>query len=228
MDIISRKDAKAQGLKHYFTGKPCKRGHVELRLVSSEGCMACAADKARNRYHSVLKHDPAYRAAAVVKMANWRVNNPELQLEISRRATAKIEAGSQEHFASRLRCLVKNTIVRGSGTKASKTTALLGCEVNVAREHIESLFVEGMSWGNYGRNGWHIDHIRPCLSFDMSQEVQQRVCLNWRNLQPLWEAENIAKSDTWTPAMEAEWAANMRAMGFKGDLFLAFEQVAAA
>jgi len=38
MDIISRKEAKAQGLKHYFTGKPCKRGGIAQRLVSDFSC----------------------------------------------------------------------------------------------------------------------------------------------------------------------------------------------
>jgi hypothetical protein len=41
MDIISRKDALAQGLKHYFTGKPCKHGHEAPRFVSTRNCSAC-------------------------------------------------------------------------------------------------------------------------------------------------------------------------------------------
>jgi hypothetical protein len=40
-EIITRAEAKTRGLKRYFTGKPCKRGHVVERRVSSSGCPEC-------------------------------------------------------------------------------------------------------------------------------------------------------------------------------------------
>lgn len=43
--IISRKDARAQGLTYYFTGKPCPSGHVSKRYVSTYTCVGCAATK---------------------------------------------------------------------------------------------------------------------------------------------------------------------------------------
>jgi hypothetical protein len=39
--IISRGEAKAQGLKNYFTGRPCKHRHVAPRQVSNGGCREC-------------------------------------------------------------------------------------------------------------------------------------------------------------------------------------------
>jgi hypothetical protein len=56
---------------------------------------------------------------------------------------------------------------------------------------MESLFLEGMSWDNYGK--WHIDHIRPCSSFDLSDTEQQKICFNYKNLQPLWAEDNLRK-----------------------------------
>jgi hypothetical protein len=44
--IIGRDEARALGLKRFFTGKPCKHGHVAERIVSSHGCMEC--DRARS------------------------------------------------------------------------------------------------------------------------------------------------------------------------------------
>ena len=44
-DIIGRDAASALGLKRFFTGEPCKHGHVAERIVSSHGCMEC--DRAR-------------------------------------------------------------------------------------------------------------------------------------------------------------------------------------
>lgn len=44
MKLLARSDALAQGLKRYFTGKPCSRGHVAERAVSNRGCLQCHAD----------------------------------------------------------------------------------------------------------------------------------------------------------------------------------------
>lgn len=62
------------------------------------------------------------------------------------------------------------------------------------RIHLESKFKPGMSWKNYGPV-WHIDHIKPCAKFDLTDPAQQRECFHWTNLQPLFALENLQKSD---------------------------------
>lgn len=57
--------------------------------------------------------------------------------------------------------------------------------------HIEAQFVEGMSWDNYGK--WHVDHRRPCASFNQADPIQFAECWALDNLQPLWKADNIKK-----------------------------------
>ena len=52
-----------------------------------------------------------------------------------------------------------------------------------------------MSWDNYGK--WHIDHVRPCSSFDLTDAKQQEECFHYTNLQPLWAAENLQKGSKW-------------------------------
>ena len=52
-----------------------------------------------------------------------------------------------------------------------------------------------MNWKNQGRYGWHIDHIKPCSKFDLSDPDQQKKCFNYKNLQPLWKMENVLKDD---------------------------------
>lgn len=52
-----------------------------------------------------------------------------------------------------------------------------------------------MTWENYGFYGWHIDHIKPCDSFDLMNSKEQEKCFNYRNLQPLWAEENFKKSN---------------------------------
>ncbi len=79
--------------------------------------------------------------------------------------------------------------------KAAKTFELVGCSQKELRQHLESLFTSGMNWNNYGKGSgrWHIDHIRPCASFDLTDSEQQRQCFHWSNLQPLWGEENMRK-----------------------------------
>lgn len=54
--IISRKDAKAKGLKHYFTGKPCPKGHVSERFVSKYNCVECCSEQNKKKFKGVKRH----------------------------------------------------------------------------------------------------------------------------------------------------------------------------
>jgi len=83
-------------------------------------------------------------------------------------------------------------VLRGTMRK-KHSKELLGCNLNNFVQHIESQWVDGMSWENYGLRGWHIDHIIPCCSFDLTDLEQQEKCFHYTNLQPLWAEENHKK-----------------------------------
>jgi len=53
---------------------------------------------------------------------------------------------------------------------------------------------KGMTWENRGKGGWHIDHVLPYASFDLSDPEQQKICFHYTNLQPLWATTAIAMS----------------------------------
>ena len=90
-----------------------------------------------------------------------------------------------------LRGRIYKAIKRNS--KSLSTMFLIGCSIEELKTHLSSMFIEGMSWNNYGK--WHIDHIKPCDSFDLSDPTQQKECFHYSNLQPLWAIENIKKSN---------------------------------
>lgn len=77
--------------------------------------------------------------------------------------------------------------------KSKNTIELIGCTIEELKLHIENQFKDGMTWENYGFYTWHIDHIRPCASFDLSDPEQQKICFNYKNMQPLWAHENLSK-----------------------------------
>jgi hypothetical protein len=98
-------------------------------------------------------------------------------------------AMNNAHIASIIRTRLYN-VLRGN-TKSAPTLRLLGCSLSHAIAHIEQKFANGMSWDNHGK--WHIDHIKPCASFDLSRPQEQAKCFHYTNLQPMWAADNISK-----------------------------------
>jgi hypothetical protein len=73
------------------------------------------------------------------------------------------------------------------------TRELLGCSIEFLRIWLELQFKEGMNWFNYGKKGWVIDHVRPCVSFNLTNIEEQKICFHYTNLQPLWDLENSLK-----------------------------------
>lgn len=140
---------------------------------------------------------------------NWRNSN----LERCRKIEEKYRANHKEDCTQRILAwkqyqyktnaeyrLVEN--LRGrflkairNNQKSGHTLELLGCTIEHLKQHLESQFEPGMTWDNYGKNGWEIDHIVPCSYFDLTKEENQRICFNYRNLQPLWARDNYKKSD---------------------------------
>lgn len=59
------------------------------------------------------------------------------------------------------------------------------------RAHLETRFLPGMTWENYG--AWHIDHVRPLASFDLTDRAQLLQACHYTNLQPLWARDNRSK-----------------------------------
>ena len=84
-------------------------------------------------------------------------------------------------------------IKKNYGAKAYKTIELLGCSIKDVRIHLEKQFKNGMTWENYGRFGWHIDHIIPISAFNLRKKEEQKKAFHYTNLQPLFWKENLAK-----------------------------------
>ena len=88
--------------------------------------------------------------------------------------------------------------------KISSLTKLIGCSKDQLIKHLESKFYtnketnEPMTWDNYGRGGWEVDHKMPIDSFkdqDITSLETQKKIMHYTNLQPMWGNENKAKSN---------------------------------
>jgi hypothetical protein len=77
--------------------------------------------------------------------------------------------------------------------KTKSAFSLIGCSINEFKAYIESQWLPGMSWENHTIRGWHIDHIKPVNTFDLTDIEQQKQCFHYTNLRPLWYIDNVTR-----------------------------------
>lgn len=88
---------------------------------------------------------------------------------------------------TRLYAILKRKSKNGSAVQ------LLGCTTEEASQYIEKQFLPGMTWDNWSRDGWHIDHIKPLSAFDLTDVQQLANACHYTNLRPMWATDNIKK-----------------------------------
>jgi len=138
----------------------------------------------------LAEYSQKYKPRRLYLERKRRAKKPEYFAEKQRKLMAKNKSYKiSQNLRSRI-----NSALRGA-QKASSTEAITGCSFQELVKWIESKFKPGMTWENYGKFGWHIDHIRPCASFDLTKPEEQAECFHYTNLQPLWAHENLSKSD---------------------------------
>ena len=97
------------------------------------------------------------------------------------------------HILNRMKVRLRTALTDQNVKKEDRVMDLVGCTVEELHKHLESMFIDGMSWDNVSE--WHIDHRRPCASFDLRKEEDRIMCFHYTNLQPMWAKENLSKSD---------------------------------
>lgn len=138
-----------------------------------------------------------------LRTKKFHQNNPHKLSEYNKKYRARYNKWRQEKYATdinfRLQKALRDRLYQAlvSNVKSQPTLELLGCSTEQLKTHLESQFKENMSWDNWSIKGWHIDHIRPCSSFDLSDPAQQKECFHYTNLQPLWASENLKKNNKW-------------------------------
>lgn len=156
--------------------------------------------KKRNKEYYLLNKDSIdiknklYEIKNKEKMKSYRkqyyIDNKKIIHQKQKEYLANnIEAKIKHNLRVRINHVLKGKI------KSGRTIELLGCQAEFLIIYIEKQFKKGMSWENHGRKGWHIDHILPCDSFDLTDPEQQKKCFHYTNLQPLWAKDNIRKGN---------------------------------
>lgn len=167
---------------HLNKCKMCVRAYVKQR--------------AQERKSEISKYQKQYRAdnkeAISRYQKNYRKKNKEYVSELNRTyRNHRYKTDLDFRIRSALRSRLGRVMRRSQRDKS--TLELLGCSIKQFKNHLESKFQPGMTWDNWGRNGWHIDHIRPLSSFDLTDPSQLAKATRYTNLQPLWAKDNLIK-----------------------------------
>ena len=130
---------------------------------------------------------------------NWLDKNPEKRKEYRENYKLRKHERRKErrdndpvfNLTNRMRCRIWKYLNILEITKTNKTFDIVGCTPQFLKEHLETQFIDGMSWDN--RSEWHIDHIIP-LSSAKTEDELYKLC-HYENLQPLWAEDNLKKSN---------------------------------
>jgi len=117
------------------------------------------------------------------RVRDFKDRNPDRSRERNSRPAVRLA----RRLRTRLWYAIKDGGVDGSAVRD------LGCAIEELKLYLESKFQSGMSWDNWGVNGWHIDHIAPLSSFDLTDPEQLKKACHYTNLQPLWAKDNLLK-----------------------------------
>lgn len=206
-------------LPHHKLGKVCAK-HPELnglRYRNNSTCLKCGHEaqvmrsarlgttkkpalpkeeaKERIRLRDLERNrkrreDPAYNAAQLERKKKWRENNKDRYLASNRAYDKKqIAENLQRRLSKNLRHRLRKAML--GETRGLSAVRDLGIPIAEFRQYLESKFTDGMSWDNYGE--WHMDHIKPLILFDLSDDSQVKMACNYTNIQPLWAKDNHSK-----------------------------------
>ena len=187
MNIVGRKQAAAAGLTRYFTGKPCPRGHLSERLVSTRGCLACARQKTdewaeRNRDQlratkrrwrevnadRVLAARRAWRAANPEKVKRHKASDYQRHSHQRKMIASAWAAANPELVRYYSRAYIHRHPERASARSAAARARRLSAEGIHTGEDLRRLFVlQGGKCAGCGTNlkgiRFHVDHKHPLV-----------------------------------------------------------------
>ena len=191
----------------------------ELHILQKQGkrrCRMCDEIKVLDEFPSDFSRNVHYNKKSYCKKCaykTWRIpaQQTEHYKKLKRKWDRKYQQNNKEKINAQykkryhsdtnyklktnLRTRLGQVLRNHNIGKTVSSLELVGCEIDFLKKYLESKFKKGMTWDNWSMYGWHIDHVIPLSSFDLSKLEEQKKAMHYTNLQPLWAKENLKKGD---------------------------------
>lgn len=175
----------------------CK--HKSQKDGLNRECKSCVSKRQKKNALKKAKYDKEYSAKNALTIAeksrSYRQQNRKMLASKKKIYIEKKESIDVSYkLARRLRARLYKVTV--GIVKTGSSVQDLGCSVEFLKQHLESLFLYGMKWENWGKNEgkWQIDHKKPLSSFDLTDRKQMLEACHYTNLQPIWYQDHVVKT----------------------------------
>lgn len=200
MNLASISEARAAGATTYFTGKPCKRGHVSPRVTANGTCVECAKVASKKIYEKSAeskkqKQQEYYASNRERRLAYACAYREANKAKANHRHGLRYSADPEYRMYFKVRRLLRR-VSEFAGRDQAYRSSVLGYTSQDLAAHMEAQFLDGMTWANAG--DWHVDHIKPIASFFKEGVTDPAVINALSNLQPLWAEDNLKKGSRYS------------------------------
>lgn len=159
---------------------------IRLDSKPERECPICLTKIAKKK-----KGDRIYCSARCLSKSNRLNNYHKWRETIRKNKKRRYHTNPMNALKERIRTRLYSFLKYQNRTKSQTTLEMIGCDWETLKEHIESQFINGMTWEN--KDQWHIDHIIPLASANTEKEILKLA--HYTNLQPLWAIENLQKGN---------------------------------
>jgi len=169
--------------------------------ITEKICNQCNTNKSIDNFYKNTRCKDGYFKCCIdcqkIKVQNVGKNTKiKRTIEYMKEYNQKIYQNLVYKLKHNLRSSISGNLRKRNPTniKNDNTIKYVGCDIDFFKKWIEYNFDENMTWENHGKY-WHLDHIKPCASFDLTLQEEIYKCYNWTNYRPCEKTTNIIKSN---------------------------------
>lgn len=153
----------------------------------------------KNKEECIKKQVEYHRANPNIQKKWYNTHKKQIREYMRNYEKERKKVDPQYKLGYTLRHRVRTALKECGMQKNERIKQLIGCSIDYLKNHLESQFKDGMNWENHGQ--WHVDHIKPCSLFNLTELEEQKKCFHYSNLQPLWAIDNLKKGDKYKPSL---------------------------
>ena len=195
-ELLAKQRERFHRSKEENLQKTVTKMQDETFLATLKKCTVCGQTKEVREFH-VAKGKGTVRAAcrdctSAKRKEYYKNNAVAVTKQTTQYKVEKMKTNPTFKLEVRLRSRISCALKAQGEEKTQRTRKYLDCTSSFFQEWIKFQLYDGMTLENYGTL-WHVDHVKPCASFDLSNEAEVAECFSWKNLRPLLKHKNSEK-----------------------------------